>query len=127
MQERKAYRIFKEILAGTTEIFKVTIKADCTLEKMRVKFYPGPEGDLQITPYYIKPDNVRINVIGTDDDNKSPRYLAGDDVVFEFEVGLAMKEGTILYFECVNTDTVNSHYVDVIFELEELGGIERVV
>ena len=125
--QRKAIRFAGSIAASDSDTWSRTIQDNATLEKVIVHFPPGSEGDLRVTPYILDAQGQRFPVILVDDDGNVNTYLTGDTYTFDIPVSLPVKKGWTVNVDYDNQDAVNAHFVDIVFILDELGGLERVI
>ena len=98
------------------------VTADATIEKVTVRFYPGPLLDLELRPFIEPEEGQRadlVDVIGRD-------RIVGDDDVFEFYVSEPIEEGDTIGVEYENLDPSNSYDFSVDMEVDRIGGLNRV-
>lgn len=115
----------KDIAPNTSLTLKERVKADGSVSKIFVRFYPGVEKSLQVRPYILHKGNRAEDVItyveGTDN------YLSGDSDSFEYPVTVDVKYDDEIVVYVNNTDLANTYslVVDVkvdfhSFEVNEL-------
>lgn len=117
---RTAFNFAKSIDASGSGTLQQALRQNCTIEKVRVKFYPGPEGDLHIIPYLLKTNDVRYNII--DFPSGSNQYVSGEDEEIVFNVSIPVDVDDIICIEYVNADAVNAHVLSVQVEVDFAGG-----
>jgi hypothetical protein len=116
--------IRRSVAAGESGTVRERLKADGTVEEIRVRFYPGQEGDLQVMPYILHKGERREDLLtfpaGSD------RFLSGDDdyVVFPLSVSFEYDDNLQIDFKNIATFPYTLS-VDVI--VDYLGGQNRVV
>jgi len=115
----------KTILASSTDIISERIKSDGTVEKIRVNFYSGPQGDLHVKPMLLRKGNKREELItypiGTN------QYLSGDNEVIEMNVNVSVENDDQIRLEVENVDATNDYTLNVQIEIDYYGGQKRVV
>lgn len=122
---RKPVRFAYTVPVSTSGELSRQVDEPCTLERMIVRFPPGPAGDLRVTCYIQRPDGYRQNVVLRDGSGTGNDYLAGDDFTFDYKISLPVPAKSYLVVGYSNVDANNTHFFDVSFELDELGGVLR--
>ena len=124
---RKVIRFAKSVAASAADTMTRKLNEDATLERCVVKFYPGTELDLRVTPYIKTPEGGVIDIISRDTAAAGDAYLTGDDYVFDFKISLPIHKGWLLCVDYDNQDAANAYNLEVYFEVDELAGAGRVV
>lgn len=73
---------------------------------MALRFYPGPELSLQVTPYILFRDFLQ-KIIRRGDGQ--PAYLAGENDLMDFQCDFPVDAGAYLVAAWANTDAVNDY------------------
>lgn len=123
---RRSIRFAAEIPAATAGSWENTIRVDSTVELIRVVFPPGPSGLLEILPLVDNGEQNYTRLIETDDLGATEAFVRGDDIDMVFHVAVPVERTKKLRVEYDNKDVL-PHFVDVVFEVEELAGLGRVV
>src|SRR3990172_4110643 len=110
---RKPIRLAKEVIASAAGTLSRKIYVPCTLERIVVRFPPGSEGDLRLTPYIITPQGIKQVVYDVDDAVAADGYLSGDDYTHVFLVSLEVPVKSIIGVDYNNTDAINAHFFEV--------------
>jgi hypothetical protein len=113
------------VAAATTITLKERIKAPCTIESVRVRFYRGQQLALQVIPYILHKGNRRENVI-TFAEGARP-YLSGDDDYFIYDVVFTADYDDYIYVQAINTDATNAYDVIVDVSVDYYAGMDRVL
>lgn len=124
MENKKEVISFrKKILAGEKGILSERIKADGTVETIRVRFYIGQELYLKVMPYIRHRGNkveYPITVVGGD------YWLTGDDDNFVFDVVIPVNNDDEFVVEFENTSSYDYNLaVDVT--IDYYAGQNRIV
>lgn len=100
------------------------LKADCTIEDIQVRFYPGQEGDLHVMPKIKRTGNRVEDLItfpaGTD------QFLAGDDDTWRLDVGVDAQLDDEIQIIYENVDPTYEYTLMVFVTVDYLGGKNRV-
>lgn len=117
---------FRKVIAANTSVnFTEELKSDATIENMFVRFYPGQQKSLQVTPKVKFRNEEMYNLIryatGTDG------YLTGDDDKLSYPLGVEVTTGDQIVIYVTNTDTINEYSLVVDVIVDYLNGKSRVV
>lgn len=124
MNKKEVIAFRHTIPPGGKGVLSERIKADGTIEGIKVKFYIGQELYLKVMPYIRHIGNkveYPITVVGN-----GGKWLTGDDDNFSFEVVIPVKNDDEFVVEFENTsDYEYNLVVDVI--VDYYGGQNRIV
>lgn len=87
--KKEIIAIRKDILPGEKVQFKERMKDNGALTNIRVRFYPGVENDLKVSPYILHKGNRREDVLTYVEGSNMD--ISGDDDTFVFPVYLEFK------------------------------------
>jgi hypothetical protein len=108
------------------ELTREVVK-DATVERVDVRFYRGPQLDLEVVPFVERngatQDGDRVNLI----DVEGRESIVGDDDHFSFPISEPIREGDVIGVEYANTEQQYGYDVTVDMVLEREGGLERIV
>jgi hypothetical protein len=110
---------------GTPTILQERLKAPCTVEKLRVRFYKGQQLALQVNAYIEHKGQRYENLITYAEGTR--KYLSGDDDRYEYDVVLTADNDDYIKVWVLNTDPTNPYDVIVDVMVDYFGGKERVV
>jgi hypothetical protein len=99
------------------------VTADATVEQLDVRFYRGPQLDLEIRPRIETEDGRRVDLV----DLIGRNVIVGDDDHFRFYPSEQVREGDLLVVEFENTDSTWTYDVTVDMTLDRLGGVKRTL
>ena len=119
---RVSRRFSTTVAGGADSDLSHEVTADATIEKVTVRFYPGPLLDLELRPYVETDDGQRVDLVDVIGRDK----IVGDDDVFEFYVSEPIREGESIGVEYTNQDPSNSYDFVVDMEVDRIGGLNRV-
>lgn len=122
---RETISFRKVIAAGANGInFAEEIKGDATIEKLVVRFYPGQQKSLQVTPMVKFRTEEMYSLVryatGTDG------YLTGDDDTLEYPLGVEVQTGDQVVIYATNTDSTNAYSLVCDVIVDYLNGKARV-
>lgn len=103
--------------AGATQIEFPVLRA-CKVTGLLIRFYPGPELSLQLTPY-VRFREERQGLVPFAPNGK--QYIDGDDDTFPVEVDMPAPMGSHIGIGYLNTDSVNA-YDFRVFAILYFGG-----
>jgi len=106
----------------STRTYSRAIEEPATAEQLSVRFYQGPELELEIRPLRQRESDALplIDLVGRD-------VVVGDDDVFDFEVSEPLEEGDELVMEVTNNSTEYAYDFNADVAIDYLGGTERAV
>jgi hypothetical protein len=114
----------RSVAAGEVGTVRERLKADGTVEEVRVRFYPGQEGALQVTPYVLHKGERREDLLTYPEGVN--RFLSGDDDYVIFPLSISFEYDDEIRIDYKNTSTFTyTLAIDVI--VDYLGGQNRVV
>jgi len=97
------------------------IPGDATVERLVIRFYPGPELQLIVDPYVERRGGGRQELIHY----TGARGITGDDDTLEFHLALPVRMDEQLVVEFQNLHAVNPYNFTVTIELDFAGGVWR--
>lgn len=115
----------KEVASLFEHTLTERIKADCTIEELRVRFYPGQQLSLEVYPY-VKHKGNKIESFFTFP-KQTDNVLRGDDDYFIFPVSIPCEYDDELVVYTKNTDPNYDYNLSVDIVIDYLGGKQRVV
>lgn len=109
----------------TNTIFREQVKADGTVEKVSVRFYPGQQMSLHVFPFIShKGDQTESLVTYPKNTNN---YLAGDDDYLVFDMVATVEYLDWIEVMVSNVDPANTYTLVVDVVVDYYGGKQRVV
>lgn len=120
VNEKRTEVVIKQVVAaGSRGVLNYRIPSDCTIELIRVNFYPGQERCLRLTPVAKHGQRFEnfIELVGEP-------YLSGDDDYLSYDVSVPMAydDEILLYYENIGSWP---YTVDTQFTLEYENGQRR--
>lgn len=115
----------KSILHSTTDTLQERIKADGTIEEMRVRFYPGQQKALQVE-VVVEHKGQQAEYLYTSPAT-GERYLSGDDDYFIFPLTCEVEYDDFVKVRAVNTDATYDYDLAVDVLVDYYGGKNRVI
>lgn len=91
--------------AGATQVEFPVLRA-CKVTGLLIRFYPGPELSLQLTPY-VRYQQERQGLVPFAPSGK--QYIDGDDDIIPFEVDMPARMGSYIGIGYLNTDATNAY------------------
>lgn len=124
---KKEVIIFRKQIAPSTSNFLITerIKADCTIEEIRVRFYVGQQLSLEVLPR-IKHKGRKYESFFTFP-SQTNSILAGDDDYLVFPVSMDAEYDDEIEILVNNKDVTNTYTLAVDIVLDYANGMDRVV
>ncbi|UWG95516.1 hypothetical protein LPY66_11340 [Dehalobacter sp. DCM] len=113
------------LAAGAKQTYKERIKSDGTVEKVRIKIYPGSEGTLKIRPCVFQKGRRSLVDLLTYPDGGN-QYMSGDDDYFEFPVVMSVQNDDEIYIICENAGSY-PYTVSVDVVIDYFGGKDRII
>jgi len=117
--------LFKQsVPKGTKLELRERIKADGTIENIKVRFFAGQEMDLKVKPMLIKKGDMYvdlINYVGAD------KELSGDDDIFSFDTSLSVENDDEILIIAQNVNVDFDYTLFCIVQVDYYGGKKRVV
>lgn len=129
MNKKEVILFNKLIPPNKKDVLHYRIPSDCTVEEVRVRFYQGVQGSLQVIPFIEHKGNKIENLIdyasGTD------QWVTGENDYFVFPVVVPCEFNDFLKVEVKNTsvDFAYTCMVQVVLDFyggqgrAELGGV----
>lgn len=115
----------KKIPPNTTDVLHERVKAAGTIEGVRIRFYAGQEGDLQVNPYVERKGGAMdqlFSYVATGDS-----YLSGEDDYFEYPVAVAVDNDEFVKVRVKNVDTQYTYTLSCDVIVDYYGGKNRVI
>lgn len=108
-----------------TRKFAERVKADGTVEKLKVRFFAGQEKSLQVRPYILhKGRKIEDLVTYPEGTNE---YLCGDDDYLEFDLSIPVENDDEIVIAVSNMDIDDPYTLNVSVMIDYYGGKMRVV
>jgi hypothetical protein len=125
-QNRISHRFSTQVASNDDELLTTVVEEDATVEKVTVRFYPGPRGDLHVRPLIkeiVSESRSRthdlVKLHGQD-------YIAGDNDTWVFYVSESIEEDDEIHIDIENVDQNGHDYTAVVdVELDRAGGSSR--
>jgi hypothetical protein len=107
---------------GESRTLTKSIDRPATAERLMIRFYQGPELDLEVRPTRERQNESLplIDLIGRD-------VVVGDDDVFDFQISEPLEEGDEIAVEVTNNDDTYAFDVNVDVAIDYAGGTERAL
>lgn len=125
MESREVLRFREKVQPTIKDTQRFKVPQNCTIERVIIRFYSGPQSDLRVNPYVEHFDEIIGNCIQYV--NKNYPYIDGDNDIFEYKIS---KHAFKNEYICVDYENINSTYAyDMIVDIEVdyLKGVERVI
>lgn len=120
-ESKKEIVSFRKLIPpNTTDVIGERIKADGTIESVKVRIYQGVQKALQINPFVEHKGNKLEDMI-TYPSTTDP-YISGDDDYLEFDVTIPVEYDDFLKVWVKNTDATNSYTLVLDVEVDYIGG-----
>lgn len=123
----QAYESKKEIVsftklikANTTDVLHERIKADGTIESVKVRIYQGVQKSLRILPFIEHKGSKTENIL-TFPSTTDP-YITGDDDYFIYDVTIPVEYDDFLKVWVQNIDSTHDYTLSVTVEVDYIGG-----
>ena len=101
----------KSMGAGTSGTITERLKDDGFIEEVRIRFYPGVERQLQVSPFILHKENRREDLFTFPEGTE--KYITGDNDYLIFPVSLEFAYDDEIQVSYVNTD-INYPYTLVV-------------
>lgn len=124
IDSKENFFVQDEVAVSSTETYTQRIKADGTLEKMSIRFYPGCSKTLQIYAYIKRKGNNALEAICS---MGSEAFFAGDDDKFVLDVVTPVNLDDEIYIKAINTDAVNVRNFVCSISVDYYGGLKRII
>lgn len=121
MSDRMESKRFSETVPpGEGVTLTTSLDYEATVEEVRVRFYRGPELDLEVLPFK-KSGRDRLSLV----DLLGREVVVGDDDYFEFQVSEPVESGDTIGIEVTNTSDEYAYDATVDIVLDQAGGGRR--
>ena len=121
MLSRIPYRFQRRVNALEVGELRALIPGDATVERLVVRFYPGPELQLIVDPFVDRRGGGRQELLHY----SGTRGLTGDNDTLEFFLSLPVRLDESLVVGFQNLHAVNAYHFTVTMELDFAGGVWR--
>jgi hypothetical protein len=124
---KKEIITFREIIPPNTLQdlqFSERIKADGTIETIKVRFYKGQQKSLQVYPFVRHKGNKDESLITY---SGSTNHLSGDDDYFIYDVVVPVENDDQMIIFVKNVDPTYSYTMVVDVAIDYYGGKDRVI
>jgi hypothetical protein len=119
---RTTTRFADNVSAGGNKKLEKTVDTEATAEEIYIRFYPGPENDLEIEIERER-ENDTLPLI----DLKGRSVITGDNDEYSFDIAESLQEGDNVKVTANNTDQNNSYDFVVDVTIDRAGGTGRVI
>lgn len=104
----------KEIAPLEKDKLTYRIPSNGTIDKLTVRFYPGPEGDLRIRPLLINYSDQPQRIVHYAEGGKD--YISGENDEYNYPVSIAVQIDDEIHIYYENLDATNTYslVVDVV-------------
>jgi len=117
--------LFKQnVPAGTILNLQERIKADGTIENIKVRFFAGQEMDLKVRPILIKKGDMYVDLIKYVGEDKE---LSGDDDIYSFDTSISVENDDEVLVIAENKSVDFDYTLFCIVQIDYYGGKKRVV
>lgn len=121
---KKEVLSFRKIInANTTDVLHERIKADGTIEEIRIRFYTGQQKSLQLNPFVEHKGNKIEQIISYP--STTDNFISGDDDYFIFPISVPVEYDDYFKIHAKNIDPTYNYTVTVDVVIDYLGGKER--
>ena len=121
MLSRVPYYFQRRVNALEVGELRARLPGDATIERMIVRFYPGPELNLIVDPFIELPGNVRQELI----QYTGPRGISGDNDMLEFRLSLPVRLDTSIVVGFNNLHATLAYNFIVMVEVDFADGVWR--
>ena len=118
---RIPYRFQMQVPPLAQGDLRAAVPADATVERLVVRFYPGPELQLMVDPHIERRGGGRQELIHY----TGPRGITGDNDSLEFHLALPVRLDEQLVVAYRNNHATLAYHFTVTIELDFAGGIWR--
>lgn len=109
---KKEVMAFRKVISGGRNLtLSERLKANGTVEEIRVRFYPGQQRSLQISPYVMHKSERREDLFTYPFNTET--YLTGDNDYLVFPVTLDFEYDDEFHINVFNADYVNAYTLSV--------------
>jgi hypothetical protein len=118
LERKEPFAFYEEIPKGETVILKKHLELASRIKKITINIPTGPEGALQIKPYYEDSKGTPreiVNWVG------SKEYINGDNIVLIMECDVPVESYSNLCVKATNTTNISTGFdypLQVIIEVE---------
>jgi hypothetical protein len=118
---------FRKLIPPSTTmaVYREVVKADGTVEELRVRFYQGQQKSLQVTPHVNHKGNQFESLVNYADN--TDQFLSGDNDYFVMPVVVSVEYLDYIEVYVTNTDATNAYTLSVDVIVDYYGGKNRVV
>lgn len=106
-------------------IYKERVKADGTVEEVRVRFYRGQQLALQVVPYVNHKGRKHEQLLTFAGNTNG--YLCGDDDYFVYPVVVPVEDNDYVSVMVTNTDAANDYTLSVDVVVDYYAGKNRII
>lgn len=110
----------KVILANTTDVLHERIKADGTIENVKIRLYQGNQKSLRVRPY-VEHKGSKIEDVITYA-STSDNFISGDDDYFVFDITVPVQYDDYIKIWVQNVDGTYDYTLSVDVEVDYIGG-----
>lgn len=123
MGELISRRFSQRVPADTRLELTTEVLEDATVERVDIRFYPGPRLTLELRPFVETKRGNRfdlIDLVGRD-------VIVGDNDVLGFDISEPVSEGAKIGVVANNTDPENEYDFNVDIQLDRTAGQSRLL
>lgn len=123
MFSRQATKRFsRRVDPGESGTLTTQIDEPATVEGLTIRFYQGPELNLELVPFRKRESDrlPLVDLVGRD-------VIVGDADVFNLSVSEQIHDGDVVGVQFENTSTEHAYDFQVDVTLEHAGGIDRAL
>lgn len=125
MSKKEVVSFRKTIPAGQTIILYERIKAQGTVEELRVRFYPGQARELRVYPIILHKGDQAENMLTYAE--SSDNYLSGDDDNLIMPSIVPVDNDDQIKITAINTNATYDYTLVVDVVIDYFAGKNRVV
>lgn len=121
--QRRGLSFGDEVAPNSEADETITLEADATVEKLRIRIYPGARLDLRVRPLVRTQSGNEYELV----ELEGKSYVDGDDDIYEWSLAEPVSEGDEIVMETENVNQNNAYDYRADVELEHAGGLSRVL
>lgn len=125
MDKKEVVAIRTKVLPLETKNIIERIKADGTIEGVRIKFYYGQQLALKVYPY-VKHKGNKLEPLLTYPEGTEPA-ISGDDDTFQFDIVTPVQNDDEIYFIVKNTSSEFEYNIAIDITVDYYGGKSRII
>jgi hypothetical protein len=125
MAKKEVISFRKVIKPLKTDVLQERMKDDGTVEEVRVRFYPGQEKSLQVSPFIEHKGNIAEQLLSYP--RTSDPFLSGEDDYFIYPVVIPVAYDDFVKIKVKNIDSTYEYTLVVDVVIDYYGGQQRMI